>query len=229
MLSPRFLFLCRFAVLCKVGGISIASDNASIEVTNVDVLAKKMVALSRFLLEFFVRDNVMRPLTNCNFILDFFRYKNAPYFRLITEYLKEQPTPLPDYRRQYELVHRYYHQTHRLHNYAKFTWEGAMPSTPNTKSLQMVRDTKDAAYKLARSNYYKYRAANLMFGFNAGIFRDLDSFAEFNALRKNQLLAFYEKLRPALAQSTKALERSQKATKYRDYCKFSFNNQLPLV
>jgi len=46
---------------------------------------------------------------------------------------------------------------------------GAMSSTPNTKQLQSVYDTDDAAYKLAHNNYYKYRACNLMHGFNTGV------------------------------------------------------------
>ena len=41
--------------------------------------------------------------------------------------------------------------------------EGAVASTPNTKSLQAVCVTEDAVFKLARCHYYKYRAANLMF------------------------------------------------------------------
>ena len=44
--------------------------------------------------------------------------------------------------------------------------EGAVSSTPNTKSLQPVCAIEDAVFKLARCHYYKYRAANLMFGFN---------------------------------------------------------------
>lgn len=43
---------------------------------------------------------------------------------------------------------------------------------------------------------HRYRAANLMFGFNSWITHKLTSFAEFNALRKNQLLAFYDEMRP---------------------------------
>ena len=51
-------------------------------------------------------------------------------------------------------------------------------------------------HKLGRSNYFKYRAASLMFGFNTGITQDLNCFCEFNALRKNQLLASYPELQP---------------------------------
>ena len=53
-------------------------------------------------------------------------------------------------------------------------------------------------YKLARLGYYKYRAANLMFGFNTHVTSRLTSFSEFNALRKNQLLAFYDQIAPLL-------------------------------
>ena len=89
-----------------------------------------------------------------------------------------------------------------------------MPSTPNTKSLQPVCDCDDGVYKLGRSNYYKYRAANLMFGFNTLITSKLSCFAEFNALRKNQLLAFYEELKPLLSE---CVGTKRTSTKYRDY------------
>ena len=51
-----------------------------------------------------------------------------------------------------------------------------MSSTLNSKSLQPVLGTDNGALKLARSAYYKYRAANLMFGFNTGITLRLGSF-----------------------------------------------------
>ena len=51
---------------------------------------------------------------------------------------------------------------------------------------------EDGVYKLARLGYYKYRAASLTFGFNTHVTSRLSCFADFNALRKNQLLAFYE-------------------------------------
>ena len=50
----------------------------------------------------------------------------------------------------------YFRGTKPLHTYGKFTLDGAMSSTLNTKSLQDVMGTDDAVYKLARSNYYKY-------------------------------------------------------------------------
>jgi hypothetical protein len=37
-----------------------------------------------------------------------------------------------------------------------------------------------------------------MFGFNTGIMLGLTSFSEFNSLRKNQLLGFYEELQPII-------------------------------
>ena len=88
-----------------------------------------------------------------------------------------------------------------------------MSSTPNTKSLQPVCGTDDAVHKLARLYYYKYRAATLGFGFNTGITHKLASFSEFNALRKNQLLAFYADVESLLQEGMK---RST-STKYRDY------------
>ena len=99
----------------------------------------------------------------------------------------------------------YFTQTRLLHKYQKFSLDGAMASTPNTKQLQAVSSTDDAASKLAMQDYYKYRAANLMFGFNAGIISTLASFCEFNALRKNQLLGFYAQLEDALSGTAEAL------------------------
>lgn len=89
-----------------------------------------------------------------------------------------------------------------------------MPSAPNTKSLQHVCGTEDGVHRLGRLNYFKFRASNLMFGFNAGIMGCLGSFCEFNALRKNQLLAFY----PELQQVVRECVHARRATtKYRDY------------
>ena len=209
----------RFAVLNKVGEARLANDGVSVDLQNVDALAETTVRISLFLLEFFVSGRIMRPLTNSNFLVDFFRYEDSPYFTLFVRYLKKRQVEIPDYDRQYRLVLQYYKETRCLHKYGKFTLEGRMSSTPNTKSLQPVTGTEDAARKLARSNYYKYRAANLMFGFNAGIFRELDSFSEFNALRKNQLLRFYDMIKWAVGGCAEALSRSKGANKHRDYCK----------
>ena len=196
----------------------LSSDGAAVDLVNEGTLAETTVRISRFLLEFFVSGQVMRPLTNCNLVLDFFRYKESPYYTLFTNYLKYQKLEVPDYDHQYRLVLQYYKQQRCLHNYGKFTLEGAMSSTLNTKSLQLVTGTEDAARKLARSDYYRYRAANLMFGFNSGIFRNLESFCEFNALRKNQLLRFYESIKGAVSNCAEALSTSKAAKKYRDYC-----------
>jgi hypothetical protein len=116
-------------------------------------------------------------------------------------------------------VLRYFETQTILHKYAKFSREGHMSSTPNTKSLQLITGTDDAVRKLARADYYKYRPANLMFGFNAGIMGSLEAFSEFNSLRKNQLLRFSVVLQPALAHCAQALSKAKDATKYRDYCK----------
>ena len=49
---------------------------------NADGLKKATTSIARFLLEFFVQENpkVMRPLTNSNFVIDFYRFKAAPYY-----------------------------------------------------------------------------------------------------------------------------------------------------
>jgi hypothetical protein len=70
---------------------------------------------------------------------------------------------------QYQKVMDYLRHTKCLHKYGKFSLSGAMSSTLNSKSLQPVYGTDDAVYKLGQSNYYKYRAGNLMFGFNTNI------------------------------------------------------------
>ena len=60
---------------------------------SVDELKKATVAISRFLLEFFVEvreggeARVMRPLTNSNFVIDFYRFRDAPYFATMTTYV----------------------------------------------------------------------------------------------------------------------------------------------
>ena len=51
-----------------------------------------------------------------------------------------------------------------------------MPSTRNSKVLQSMTTTNDGRAKLGLANYYKYRAGNLMFGFNADITSTLGSF-----------------------------------------------------
>ena len=61
-----------------------------------------------------------------------------------------------------------------------------------------ARDRVDARRYLAGGHYYKYRASSLGFGFTAYIFMKLRSFSRFQALRKNQLLAYYDRLKPIL-------------------------------
>ena len=210
--------LPRFAVLCKVGQLSLGGS--TVDVTNLEALQKTTVDLSCFMLEFFVNESAMRPLTNSNVVIDFYRYQRAPYYQFFVRYLKQVGQPVPDYEQQYEHLMRYFHSHPCLHTYGKFTLEGAMASTPNTKSLQDVPSTEGAAHKLARSDYYKYRAANFMFGCNANILAQVTSFCEFNALRKNQLLRFYQDLKENIGGCAQALSKArQAASKYRDYCK----------
>jgi hypothetical protein len=247
------IILYSFAVLCKICKPSLSSSGhgsspLSVDLQNVDVLEETTAKMCRFVLEFFVQPAAapadgtrtslpkLRPLTNSNFIIDFWRFKQAPYFDTMTHYLQhsltksmfddndddsDDSTAIPEYPQQYREVLRYFRTQKILHKYGKFTLEGHMSSTPNTKSLQNVSGTDDAARKLARSDYYKYRPANLMFGFNAGIMGSLEAFCEFNSLRKNQLLRFSDddSLRPALENAAQALSKAKGATKYRDYCK----------
>ena len=170
--------------------------------------------MCRYLLEFFVDDQnkVMRPLTNSNFVADFFRYTQAPYYTVMVQYLSHLRIALPDYNEQYRKTLAYFETVKTLHTYSKFTLCGAMTSTLNTKLLQSVFGTDDAVYKLAQSNYYKYRACNMMFGFNTGIMGSIKSFSEFNSWRKNQLLAFYQQLQPLIGGCV-----ASPLTKYRDY------------
>ena len=191
------------------------------DVQNLDKLEETTAAMSRFVLEFFVdADGLMRPLTNSNVVLDFYRYLHAPYYQTFVEYLEHLGRhPVPDYEQQYHRMLQYFVRTKCLHTYGKFTLEGAMSSTPNLKSLQAVCGTDGAVHKLARSHYYRYRAVNLMFGFNSNIMQGLESFCEFNALRKNQLLGYYEQIQSAVGGCARALAQAQSTNKYRDYCK----------
>ena len=271
-----------FAILCYCGKLRVqhsATSGFCLEVEHVERLEQTAVAMSRFLLEFFVQatttssagsrkttmpnshkhnngedvdslladlddledhdddhndngsnhngngngnDNstppkrrILRPLTNSNFIVDFYRYKQAPYYATVTSFLKQyyasqskqalSPSPkqqqqpyhvLPNYESQFHQILQYYQDTKCLHKYDKFSLDGPMSSTLNTKSLQLVTSCDSggsaggAVRQLARSDYYKYRAANFMFGFNAGIVGHLESFCDFNAWRKNQLLRY---------------------------------------
>lgn len=209
-----------FTLLCKVGKPKISSDGRSIELLNVGLLEQATVSIAQFLLTFFIdNDNkILRPLTNNNFILDFHRYADSPYYNSFVGYLKKKNIDVPSYDAQYKNLLAYYIFNKSLHGYDKFSLEGATSSTPNTKSLQYVQGTEGASQKLARGDYYKYRAANLMFGCNAGAMYGISNFSQFNSWRKNQLLSFYEALHGNIHGISDRIER-EGLTKYRDYCK----------
>lgn len=208
-----------FGVLCKAGCPTLGKHSSVIDLENVDKLVEATTSISHFLLEFFVqtteKGTVMRPLTNSNVILDFYRYVDAPYYHAMTRYLQHLNLTVPDYDLQYERLLQYFVTKKTLHKYTHFSLTGEMSSTLNTKALQSVTGTDDAVFKLARANYYKYRAVNLMFGYNSGIMHGLANFCEFNALRKNQMLAFYEQLKPIIGGCGTAFPLS--LSKYRDY------------
>jgi hypothetical protein len=219
---PLCLLWFRFAVLCKVGEVTTSRDGRSVDVPGVLKLETVTAHMARYLLEFFTEMNsegttILRPLTNCNFVLDFYRFQSAPYHNVMISYLQSIGRRVPDYERQYHEVTRYFWTTKLLHKYDKFSQSGAMPATPNTKSLQAVSGADGALHKLCRSDYYKYRAANFMFGWNSVILQSIDSFCEFNSLRKNQLLHYCEALAPYLRDVVHAFAASQKSTKYREY------------
>lgn len=219
--SPHSYPSLRFAVLCKICEPSLSRDGKRVECGNTQLLKEVTIDMARFLLTFFVdsEGGVMRPLTNSNIVVDFYRFRDSPYYTLFTAYLQFQRVEnVPDYEDQYERVLFYFTETRLLHKYQKFSLDGAMASTPNTKQLHAVYSTDDAESKLAMHDYYKYRATNLMFGFNAGIISSLSSFCEFNALRKNQLLGFYDELQEAFSGTAEALATT--SNQYRDYCTY---------
>lgn len=209
----------RFGVLCKVGQLDWAKDRQRVRVVRMGLLEETTAAMMDFILRFFAPSpERLRPLSNSNVVLDFYRYRESPYFMIATHYLQHLGRPVPNYEDQYHQLLEYFRGQKCLHSYDRFSLDGAMSSTPNTKSLQGVCGTEDATSKLARSQYYKYKAANLMFGFNSHIMAGLDSFSEFNSLRKNQLLRYYEKLHDELRGCPAAV--AAKLTKYRDYCMY---------
>ena len=183
--------------------------------------------IALFLLTFFLEpeSRICRPLTNSNFILDFHRYENSPYYLAFKKYLEGKGIPVPNYEAQYEGVMGYFAMVKALHGYDKFALEGATASTPNSKSLQFIQSTDDAAWKLCQGDYYKYRAANLMFGCNAGAMYGIASFCEFNSWRKNQLLPFHGSLQERAGDLAKEIT-DRRLTMYRDYCEFQ--QPLPL-
>ena len=240
-----------FAVLCKICKPTLNIYD-TVDLENLSLLQHTTVEMCKFLLQFFVQPNAqqiagemaikeaeesnrsaitttLRPLTNSNLPLDFYRFQSSPYYRLIMAYLGDKlqdQSQIPVYELQYNAIMEYYWETKILHTYSRFVMEGAMASSPNTKSLQSVNGVEDAVRKLARADYYKYRAANFMFGFNAGILQGMESFCEFNSWRKNQLLRYYTELEKLIGECSHALLASKKVTKsskdqnkYREYCK----------
>ena len=113
--------------------------------------------ISRFLLEFFVteeprgKSGVMRPLTNSNFVCDFYRYRASEYYGVVTRYLKSRDQlPPSDYELQYDKVMRYFWRTKVLHKYGSLLHEGAMSALPNTKQLQPVTTTEDGRSRIGQ-------------------------------------------------------------------------------
>lgn len=221
-----------YAILCKICTPTINHDGSSVDLHNVPLLQETTLRMCRYLLEFFVEkdsdNNILRPLTNSNLVIDFYRFESSPYYKTIFEYLQKHSDSISDiplYELQYNTIMEYYWGTKILHKYERFVVEGAVTSSPNTKSLQPVNGTEDAVRKLARADYYKYRAANFMFGFNAGILHGMENFCEFNAFRKNQLLRFYTKINDVIIECSRAIRMGDKIlsksgdNKYRDYCK----------
>lgn len=211
-----------FAVLCKVGKPFISKNRNVIDLLDADLLEEATVRISLFLLTFFLEpeSRICRPMTNSNFILDFHRYEQSPYYRAFVKYLEGKGVPVPKYEAQYEGVMGYFAMVKALHGYDRFKLEGATASTPNSKSLQYIQSTEGATWKLCHGDYYKYRAANLMFGCNAGAMLGMSSFSEFNAWRKNQLLPFHAALQDRVEDLAREVT-SRRLTMYRDYCEYA--------
>lgn len=207
-----------FALLCRVGRPYLSPDGRSVALHDPDLLEKATIRISQYLLTFFVdqQSRITRPYTNSNFILDFNKYRHSPYYLQFKRYLEYKKIKHPDYYKQYESIVAIYSFSKKLHGYDKFVLEGATSSTPNSKSLQFIQSTEGASMKLGRGDYYKYRAVNLMFGCNASAMLGLCSFSEFNAWRKNQLLAFYDDIKCGIDGLAEKISRS-KLSKYRDY------------
>lgn len=115
-----------FALLCKAGAPTLT--RSSVAFGNVDKLAQVTVALSKFLLSFFAQGQadsrqMLRPLTNSNVVLDFYRYQAAPYHTLVSQYLRQQGLEVPDYEQQYHLLLGYFTDTKprpkTLHQYCE--------------------------------------------------------------------------------------------------------------
>lgn len=223
-----------FALLCKIGQFTVSANEQSLQFDNarVQALEQVMMELCRYCLTFFVTsDKVLRPLSNANVVIDFYRYKSAVYYKLFWRYLQDKvklrnnKVILPDYEAQYHHLLQYYTSTGKLHTYDKCVAEGAMASAANTKTLQLIHSVDAVTVdRLARSDYYKYRACNFMLGCNANLTMSLTSFADLQALRKNQLLRYYHEpaVHASFANGVQALNSdSQTRNKYRDYCKYT--------
>ena len=103
------------------------------------------MAVARFLLEFWRGpDGCLRPLTNANVLLDFSRYKAAPYFDLCVKYLAKYSTTVlrpADHRGPLLLMScSYLAPLRRL----LVSW-GSRISPPNTKQLQRIGHANDDA------------------------------------------------------------------------------------
>ena len=204
--------------MCKVGKPRLSPDQRSVILQDPKLLEQATIRIGQFLLTFFIdtETRIIRPYTNSNFILDFYRYQASEYYIAFTKYLRHKRVKVPDYDKQYEGISIFYSFVKNLHGYDKFKLEGAMSSTPNSKSLQLVLASDDASRKLGRGDYYKFRAGNLMFGCNANTMMDISSFSEFNSWRKNQLLAFYERIQGRIGNLVEEIGQ-EGLSKYRDY------------
>ena len=197
----------------------ISPDGRSVVLQDLDLLEKATIRVAQFLLTFFVdaESRVVRPYTNSNFILDFYKYRQSSYYTAFVRYLQHKKIRVPSYDKQYEGLTMFYSFVKNLHGYDKFVLVGATSSTPNSKSIQYVQSTEGASRKLGRGDYYKYRAVNLMFGCNAGAMIGIGSFSEFNSWRKNQLLSFYDVIKGRIAGLADQISGAG-LSKYRDYC-----------
>ena len=106
-----------FGVLCKVGNVALGGDGRSVDVRAAEKLEETAVRISQCLLGWFVdgQEDVMRPLSNSNLVLDFHRYKDARYFGVMTSFLRSLDLPLPDYQSQFADLLKYYESTKTLH------------------------------------------------------------------------------------------------------------------
>lgn len=79
-----------FGVLSRVCNLRLADQMPlQLDLENKDLLGEVTVTICRHLLGFFASDAIVRPLSNSNFVLDFHRYEDSPYFALVTQYLHD--------------------------------------------------------------------------------------------------------------------------------------------